>query len=60
MEQPSTDERLHAIAMNLEILTHDVTRLRGIMDDVVLSISRLANVANAHEQRLSKLEDERG
>lgn len=49
-------ERHEALTQSVELLTMDVHRIRGILDDVVVSISKLAHVAMIHEQRLDKLE----
>lgn len=61
----TTDERLdrlterhEALTQSVEMLTSDVHRMRGIMDDVMLSIARLAHIADIHEKRLSHLEGE--
>ena len=59
------DERLErltesheSLTLSVESLTHDVNRMRGIMDDMMVSIARLAHVAEIHERRITHLEGE--
>ena len=66
----TTDERIDAIAMNLELLGHDVSQLshevRELSKAVVLTnrnvdrilgaVERLVEIATNHEHRLSGLE----
>ena len=68
-EQPrprTTDERIDAIAMNLELFGHELTtlgrkvdKLYSIVEIDADNIRRLANVAASHESRLSDLEGPR-
>ncbi len=75
-EQPrprTTDERIDAIAMNLELFGHELTTLGLKVDKLYSSVDklysiveidadnirRLANVAASHEQRLTDLEGPR-
>lgn len=65
------DERLGRLTERHEALTHsvvllvlsnrtlsyDLDRMRGIMDDVLVSTARLPHVAEIHEKSLSRLED---
>ena len=60
----TTDERLdrlterhEALTQHVETLTMDVSRMRGIMDDIMVGIARLAHIADIHERRLEKLEE---
>jgi len=51
-------ERHESLTLSVESLTHDVNRMRGIMDDMMVSIARLAHVAEIHERRITHLEGE--
>lgn len=57
-------ERHEALTQTVEMLTADVrsfasdiNRMRGVMDDVMVSIARLATIAQAHETRIDRLEN---
>jgi hypothetical protein len=66
----TTDERIDAIAMNLELFGHELTtlgrkvdklystvdKLYSIVEIDAENIRRLANIAESHERRLSDLE----
>ena len=68
-EQPqrTTDDRIDAIAMNLELLSHEVTEM-GIKNAAALEaltsnvnriltvVETLAGLVRSHEERLSRLE----
>ena len=49
-------ERHEALTGHVELLTADMNRMRGLMDDVMLGIARLVHVAEIHEKRISELE----
>lgn len=49
-------ERHEALTQTVELLAADTSRQRKLMDDVLLSLARLATIAGAHEQRISNLE----
>jgi hypothetical protein len=50
-------ERHDALTGHVEMLTADLTRMRGIMDDMMVGIARLTHVAEIHERRIAKLEE---
>lgn len=50
-------ERHEALTQSVELLTSDVHRMRGIMDDMMEGIKRLVRVAEIHERRIGHLED---
>ncbi|HLH35988.1 MAG TPA: hypothetical protein VKX41_15050 [Alloacidobacterium sp.] len=50
-------ERHESLTLSVESLTHDINRMRILMDDMMVSIARLARVAEVHEHRISHLED---
>jgi hypothetical protein len=59
----TTDERLDAIANHLELLTidhrqftADVTRMRGVMDDLLVGFRTLTELVRSHELRIERLE----
>ncbi len=52
----SIDERLEAIAMNLELASRDIQSLRGLIEIDAENIRALARVAEIHERRLTDLE----
>lgn len=37
----------------------DVSRMRSIMDDIMVGIARLAHIAEIHERRLDQLEEQK-
>lgn len=49
-------ERHEALTGHVEMLTMDITRMRGILDDMMVGIAKLAHVADVHERRLERLE----
>ena len=64
-EQPlrTTDDRIDAIAMNLELLSHEVTEMRTAIEALTSNVNRiltvvetLAGLVRSHEERLSRLE----
>jgi hypothetical protein len=54
------DERIEALTMHLEVLTHvheDFEKqMTGYASDVKDAIGRLSNIAEAHEKRIHDLE----
>jgi hypothetical protein len=52
----SIDERIEAIVMSLELLTHDVQDLKVTAQQDGENIRALARIAEIHERRLSGLE----
>ena len=64
-EQPlrTTDDRIDAIAMNLELLSHEVTEMGTAIEALTSNVNRiltvvetLAGLVRSHEERLSRLE----
>ena len=51
-------ERHEALTQHVEMLTQDVTRMRDIMDDLMTGIARLVHVAEIHERRIERLEEQ--
>lgn len=51
------DERLEAIAMNLDLLTRDVQDLKVLAQQDGENIRGLARIAEIHERLLTRLED---
>jgi hypothetical protein len=70
----SIDERLHALTMNLELMSHaneaqdrrieklmtSIEKLVEVSNRDAIDISALARIAEAHEHRLENLEGGRG
>jgi hypothetical protein len=52
----SIDERIEAIVMSLELLTHDVQDLKTAAQQDGENIRALARIAEIHERRLARLE----
>jgi hypothetical protein len=50
------DERIEAIVMSLELLTHDVQDLKTAAQQDGENIRGLARIAEIHERRISRLE----
>ena len=50
------DERIEAIVMSLELLTHDVQDLKIAAQQDGENIRGLARIAEIHERRISRLE----
>jgi hypothetical protein len=53
----TTDERIEAIVMSLELLTRDTHDLRAAVQTDAENIRALARIAEIHERRLTQLED---
>ena len=66
-EQPpkrNIDERIDALTMNLELLTHEVASLRTGIAELTTTVARLTSVVETlarsvigHERRITSLED---
>jgi hypothetical protein len=50
------DQRIEAIVMSLELLTHDVQDLKTAAQQDGENIRGLARIAEIHERRISRLE----
>jgi len=50
------DERIQALTMNLELLSHDHEAQRERIDKLVAAAEALARIAQSHERRLTELE----
>jgi ABC-type transporter Mla subunit MlaD len=63
----SIDERLDALTMNLELLSHSVEahdrqidKLTDALTKLVAVSNELVRISGAHERRIADLEDSRG
>ena len=52
------DERLEALTMKLELMSHDIEALRVLAKQDGENIRALARIAEMHERRLTDLERE--
>ena len=50
------DERLEAITMNLELVSHEIENLKTMAGQDGENIRALARIAEIHERRLTHLE----
>jgi len=50
------DERMERVIATLEVLTSDLTRMRVLMDDIMVSTARLTHVADHDEKRLTRID----
>jgi hypothetical protein len=50
------DERLEALTMSLELLSHDIQDLKAVAQQDGENIRGLARIAEIHERRLTGLE----
>lgn len=50
------DERLEAITMNLELVSHEIENLKAMAQQDGENIRALARIAEIHERRLPQLE----
>jgi hypothetical protein len=50
------DERLEAITMNLELVSHEIENLKAMAQQNGENIRALARIAEIHERRLTQLE----
>ena len=48
--------RDEALTQTVEVLTHDLHEMKGLVNDIALGTSRLLSVAENHEKRLNRLE----
>jgi hypothetical protein len=53
----TTEERLDAVAMNLELVSRELQMLTGLVHQTTTNVERLALVAESHNRRISQLED---
>jgi hypothetical protein len=53
----NVDERIEALVMTLEILTHDVQDLRTAVQQDGENIRAFARIAEIHHERLTRLEE---
>lgn len=51
------DERLQALTMNLELMSHEIERLNVLAKQDGENIRALARIAEIHEKGLTDLED---
>ena len=56
--QRSIDERIDALTMNLELISHDIRELKGVVETDAENIRALARIAEIHERRISDLESD--
>ena len=52
------DERIEALTMNLESAAHDIETLKALAQQDGENIRALARIAEIHEQRIDRLEDQ--
>jgi hypothetical protein len=52
------DERLEAVTMTLELVSHDIEGLRDMARKDGENIRALARIAESHERRLTDLEQQ--
>jgi hypothetical protein len=50
------DERIQALTMNLELMSHEIEGLKVIAQQDGENIRALARIAEIHERRLTELE----
>jgi len=53
----NVDERIEALVMSLELLTHDVQDLKIAAQQDGENIRALARIAETHHQRITRLEE---
>jgi hypothetical protein len=53
----NVDERIEALVMSLELLTHDVQDLKIAAQQDGENIRALARIAEIHHQRITRLEE---
>lgn len=51
------DERIEALTMNLELMSHEINQLKLTAQQDGENIRALARIAEIHERRLTDLED---
>ncbi len=52
----TTDERIEAVTMNLELAGHDIQELRNVVEIDAQNIRAFARIAEIHEQQLTHIE----
>ena len=64
-DKPGIDERLErlterheALTQTVELLTKDLSDMKVLVNDIAEGTARLLHVAEIHEKRISRLEDE--
>lgn len=55
----TVDERIEALTMNLELAFRDIQELRNIAHQDSENIRALSGIAEAHQQRIENLEEDR-
>jgi len=52
-------ERHEALTQTVELLTKDLSEMKGLVNDIAEGTARLLHVAEIHEKRISRLEDQK-
>jgi archaellum component FlaC len=52
-------QRHEALTQTVELLTKDLSAMKVLVNDIAEGTARLLHVAEIHEKRISRLEDER-
>ena len=52
-------QRHEALTQSVELLTKDLSGIKDLVNDIALGTARLPHVAEIHEKRISRLEDEK-
>jgi archaellum component FlaC len=52
-------QRHEALTQTIELLTNDLSDIRVLVDDIAGGTARLLHVAEIHEKRISRLEDQK-
>ena len=52
-------QRHEALTQTVELLTKDLSDMRVLVNDIAEGTARLLHVAEIHEKRISRLEDEK-
>jgi archaellum component FlaC len=52
-------ERHEALTQTVELLTKDLSDMKVLVNDIAEGTARLLHVAEIHEKRISRLEDEK-
>ena len=52
-------ERHEALTQTVELLTKDLSDMKGLVNDIAEGTARLLHVAEIHEKRISRLEDQK-
>lgn len=51
-------QRHEALTQSVELLTKDLSDMKALVNDIAEGTARLLHVAEIHEKRISRLEDE--